>query len=419
PASELEISRALLRSGESEDRLGGRPCRLLDIQELLSDSGLGRALHTIVSQGHLEDVLSARPEDRRQFIEEAAGIAKHRRRRERADRKLAGLEQDLLRLQDLVGEVRRQLKPLQQQAELAERHKALRRQADDLARKLAAARLKQLYRDRERRRPAWQEAEARQETARAVLRRLDTEIADLEQRRTVAEEAARTAEELHAEALRDKSDAEAALRGALGRESAARERVAVAANRTARLFALEEELARTERALGEVRASLERREQELAEAEEAFGAAERARRDAEEQRQRVGEEAAARRAQADSLRTALWAQESEAERLRGIQRDLAARVSAGTALASELEAQIERLDAVETPLAAQQAALHLTRSELAESLGGLEAEMKGLDARRQVLESRRTELAETPGMAFAKKRDGRAVGVVRDLIGSQ
>jgi len=91
PATEIEISRAVFRSGESEYRLGGRPCRLLDIQELLSDSGLGRALHTIVSQGHLEDVLAARPEERRQFIEEAAGIAKHRRRRERAERKLSGV----------------------------------------------------------------------------------------------------------------------------------------------------------------------------------------------------------------------------------------------------------------------------------------------------------------------------------------
>src|SRR5947207_3399622 len=73
PANEIEISRAVLHSGDSEYRLGGRPCRLLDIQELLSDTGVGRALHTIVSQGHLEDVLAARPEDRRQFMQEAAG----------------------------------------------------------------------------------------------------------------------------------------------------------------------------------------------------------------------------------------------------------------------------------------------------------------------------------------------------------
>src|SRR6266540_5371844 len=157
PASEIEISRSIFRSGESEYRLGGRPCRLLDIQELLSDTGMGRALHTIIGQGSLDDVLGARPEERRQFIEEAAGIAKHRRRRERAARKLAGMEGDLLRLQDLVGELRRQLKPLKQQAELAVRYETLVRQADELALKVAAARLRELHRDRDRRKPSWEQ----------------------------------------------------------------------------------------------------------------------------------------------------------------------------------------------------------------------------------------------------------------------
>src|SRR5206468_205514 len=162
PASEIEISRAIYRSGDSEYRLGGRPCRLLDIQELLSDTGVGRTMHTIVGQGQLDEILSARPEERRQFIEEAAGIAKYRRRRERAERKLAGMEQDLLRLQDLVGELRRQLKPLKQQAELARRHDDLTREAEELAAKLAAARLRELLAERDTRRPAWKRAEEAQ-----------------------------------------------------------------------------------------------------------------------------------------------------------------------------------------------------------------------------------------------------------------
>jgi len=98
PMTEIEISRAVFRSGDSEYRIGGQIVRLLDIQELLAETGIGRALHTVVGQGQLEDVLTARPEERRQYIEEAAGIAKHRRRKERAQRKLNGLEQDLLRL---------------------------------------------------------------------------------------------------------------------------------------------------------------------------------------------------------------------------------------------------------------------------------------------------------------------------------
>src|SRR6058998_1495115 len=91
PMTEIEISRGIYRSGDSEYRIGGQVCRLLDIQELLSETGIGRALHTVVGQGQLEDVLTARPEERRQYIEEAAGIAKHRRRKDRAQRKLAGL----------------------------------------------------------------------------------------------------------------------------------------------------------------------------------------------------------------------------------------------------------------------------------------------------------------------------------------
>ena len=110
PMTEIEISRTIFRSGESEYRIGGQVVRLMDVQELLSETGIGRALHTVVGQGQLEEVLLARPEDRRKYIEEAAGIAKHRRRKERAERKLANLDQDLLRLADVLTELRRQLR---------------------------------------------------------------------------------------------------------------------------------------------------------------------------------------------------------------------------------------------------------------------------------------------------------------------
>nr|WP_245190027.1 chromosome segregation protein SMC [Leucobacter exalbidus] len=117
--SEVTISRTLFRSGASDYAINGETCRLLDVQELLSDSGLGREMHVIVGQGQLDAVLRATPEDRRGFIEEAAGILKHRRRKERTLRKLDGMEANLTRLQDLAGEIRRQLKPLGRQAEVA------------------------------------------------------------------------------------------------------------------------------------------------------------------------------------------------------------------------------------------------------------------------------------------------------------
>ncbi|MGG7463676.1 chromosome segregation protein SMC [Plantibacter sp. YIM 135347] len=117
--TEVTISRTLFRNGGSEYAINGDTCRLLDVQELLSDSGLGREMHVIVGQGQLDAVLHATPEDRRGFIEEAAGILKHRRRKEKTLRKLDAMQANLTRLSDLAGEIRRQLKPLGHQAEIA------------------------------------------------------------------------------------------------------------------------------------------------------------------------------------------------------------------------------------------------------------------------------------------------------------
>src|SRR5690554_1533381 len=118
--SEVTISRTLFRSGGSEYAINGNSCRLLDIQELLSDTGMGREMHVIVGQGRLDSVLQATPEDRRGFIEEAAGMLKHRRRKEKTLRKLDAMEANLTRLSDLAGGIRRQLKPLGRQAEIAQ-----------------------------------------------------------------------------------------------------------------------------------------------------------------------------------------------------------------------------------------------------------------------------------------------------------
>jgi len=117
--TEVTISRTLFRNGGSEYAINGEGCRLLDVQELLSDSGLGREMHVIVGQGQLDQVLHASPEDRRGFIEEAAGILKHRRRKDKTLRKLDAMQTNLTRLSDLAGELRRQLRPLGQQAEVA------------------------------------------------------------------------------------------------------------------------------------------------------------------------------------------------------------------------------------------------------------------------------------------------------------
>ena len=148
--AEVTISRLMFRSGQSEYAINGDRCRLLDVQELLSDSGLGREMHVIVGQGQLDTVLHAGPEARRALIEEAAGVLKHRRRKEKALRKLEAMQANLTRLVDLTAELSRRLKPLGRQAEVARRAVAiqadlrdsrLRLLADDyvtLAAKLAA-----------------------------------------------------------------------------------------------------------------------------------------------------------------------------------------------------------------------------------------------------------------------------------------
>ncbi|MGZ4569792.1 MAG: chromosome segregation protein SMC [Blastococcus sp.] len=142
--TEVSITRRMYRSGESEYEINGDKVRLLDVQELLSDSGIGREMHVIVGQGQLDAVLSGRPEDRRAFIEEAAGVLKHRKRKEKALRKLEGMQANLDRLADLTTELRRQLTPLGKQAEVARRAAGVQSDLRDARLRLLADDLVQL-----------------------------------------------------------------------------------------------------------------------------------------------------------------------------------------------------------------------------------------------------------------------------------
>lgn len=178
--AEVTITRTLFRTGESEYALNGAPCRLLDIQELLSDAGVGRQQHVIVSQGQLDSVLQARPEDRRMVIEEAAGVLKFRRRRERAERRLESSEQNLLRLQDLQREVRRQLRPLERQAEAARRHDGLASELKALRLHLAGKELSSLRRRLESAEGSHAELSEKEVAQRTELARSDDLVASME-----------------------------------------------------------------------------------------------------------------------------------------------------------------------------------------------------------------------------------------------
>ena len=200
--SEVTISRLLFRSGQSEYAINGDQCRLLDVAELLSDTGLGREMHVIVGQGQLDEVLNAGPEARRALIEEAAGVLKHRRRKEKAVRKLDAMQANLTRLVDLTGELGRRLKPLGRQAEIAKRAVLIQAELRDARLRLLADDYLTLAAELERDQAA--------EAAAAQLRTtLETALAQ-----TRAEEAALEAAELqHAPRLAAAQDAFFALSG--------------------------------------------------------------------------------------------------------------------------------------------------------------------------------------------------------------
>lgn len=416
PMSEIEISRTIFRSGESEYRIGGQVVRLLDVQELLAESGIGRALHTIVSQGELEQVLSARPEDRRRFIEEAAGIAKHRKRKERAERKLAGLEQDLLRLQDVLAELRRQLKPLKQQAEMARRHEELTAEAEAISARLAAARLRDLLAERERRRGTWEEGEARRREAKERLEALDARVQAAADEHARASFALQEAEAAFRAAQEARSRAEADLRHAVEAEAVARQALAAEATRGARLQALEEDLARIGARLAEIATELTGREEELERAEAEFRRAQEHRRQVDEERRRISEEAAAHRAEMEALRRSLAQHERDRERVVRELDQVRERRVASEAERERLAAEIEDLDAQVAPLAERRAALEQERHALADRVAELEEALRRHEQRREVLRARLEDLEETPGSRFLRSHRGRALGLLGELV---
>ena len=209
--SEVSITRTLFRTGESEYAINGVSCRLLDVQELLSDAGVGRQQHVIVSQGQIDAVLNARPEDRRGIIEEAAGVLKYRKRKEKAQRRLEATEASLLRVQDLLREVRRQMRPLERQAEAARRHGDLMIELDGLRRYLAGREIAAL-----RVRMTALETEAVELTRqidqhRRTLAGHDTEVALLEDQLTARGERDVTDELRRVEQLRERARGLAAV----------------------------------------------------------------------------------------------------------------------------------------------------------------------------------------------------------------
>jgi chromosome segregation protein len=416
--SEVCLTRSLWRSGESEYSINGAPCRLLDLQELLSDTGVGRQQHTIVSQSQLDAILSARPEDRRGVIEEAAGVSKYRRRKEKAQRRLEGTEAALLRAQDLLKEVRRQLRPLERQAEAARRHAGLMDELVALRRYLHSRELNLLEPRLSALGVAKADARRAEEAALAALARLDDEVgaaeASLDATRRRAEETDLAELISTAEGLRARASGLVALlaeraRG-IDRDRAAAVDRDVVASLEAEAAALGEQLAGTEqeaRDLLPLEAELEAAEEDLAlqvaeveaalvEAGDEAGSGERA--------GEVRAELAARRRAVEQLDAQLLRTRGRAEALEGRRARLEQEVAGHGALVEGARARAEELSS-----AAGTAAERLGEAELA--LVARQEARRAVDAERHRWTARAEALAQALDEARARAGARRLAGV--------
>ncbi|WP_405543652.1 AAA family ATPase [Streptomyces goshikiensis] len=400
--AEVTITRIMFRGGSSEYQINGDTCRLLDIQELLSDSGIGREMHVIVGQGQLDSVLHADPMGRRAFIEEAAGVLKHRKRKEKALRKLDAMRANLARVQDLTEELRRQLKPLGRQAAVARRAAVI--QAD-----LRDARLRLLADDLV--------------TLRGAL---DAEIAD----EAALKERKESAEAELAAALRREAELEASVRELAPRLARAQqtwyelsqlaervrgtESLAQARVKSASAPVEDERRGRDPQDMEREAARIREQEAELTAALEA---ASRALEDTVEHRAEL------ERSLAEEERRLRDAARAIADRREGLAR-LTGRLGAARSRAGSAQAEIDRLVAARDEARSRAAAAQTEYEALAEEVGGLDdasAEAEYEAARVALAEAETELLAARDGLAetersraaVAARRDALALGLRR------
>ncbi|MGI5260463.1 chromosome segregation SMC family protein [Streptomyces angustmyceticus] len=402
--AEVTLTRIMFRNGGSEYQINGDTCRLLDIQELLSDSGIGREMHVIVGQGQLDSVLHADPMGRRAFIEEAAGVLKHRKRKEKALRKLDAMKANLARVQDLTDELRRQLKPLGRQAAVARRAAViqadlrdarLRLLADDLVtlRRALAAEIADEAALKERK----QAAEARLRTAQQHEAALEEEVRTLTPRVQRAQQTWHELSQLAERVRGTISLAEARVKSASaappeerhGRDPEDMEREAARIReQEAELTAALEAASRALEDTVEHRAGLER---QLADEERRLRDAARAIADRREGLARLSGQVTAARGRAASA-------QAEIGRLAEARDDARRRAVAAQEEYEQLKAEVDGLDADDEEAAERHEA---ARSELAEAESALSAAREALT------------WAERERAATAARHDALALGLRR------
>lgn len=427
--AEVTITRIMFRNGGSEYQLNGDTCRLLDIQELLSDSGIGREMHVIVGQGQLDSVLHADPMGRRAFIEEAAGVLKHRKRKEKALRKLDAMQANLARVQDLTDELRRQLKPLGRQAAVARRAAVI--QAD-----LRDARLRLLADDLVRLREALRSEIAdeaalkqRKDAAEAELKAALTREAELEDEvRRLAprlQQAQQSWYELSqlAERVRGTiSLADARVKSASaapaderrGRDPEDMEREA--ARIREQEAELEAALEAAERALEDTVAHRAELERELTVEERRLKDVARAIADRREGLARLGGQVNAARSRAASA-------QAEIDRLAAARDEAQERAVAAQEEYEQLKAEVDGLDADDSALGEQHDAAKRELSEAEAALGAAREALTAAERKRAAVAARREALAlglrrkdGTGALLAAKDRLSGLLGPASELL---
>ncbi|KLI95393.1 chromosome segregation SMC family protein, partial [Streptomyces sp. KE1] len=398
--AEVTITRIMFRNGGSEYQLNGDTCRLLDIQELLSDSGIGREMHVIVGQGQLDSVLHADPMGRRAFIEEAAGVLKHRKRKEKALRKLDAMQANLARVQDLTEELRRQLKPLGRQAAVARRAAVIQADLRDARLRLLADDLVTLTRALSAEIADEAELKRRRDTAEAELKAAQRREAALEgEVRRLAPRLQRAQETWYA-----LSQLAERVRGTIGLadarvRSASAEPVEERRGRDPE--ELEREAARIREQEAELAASLEAAQYALedtvehrAELERALHAEERRLKDVARALADRREGLARLHGQVNAARSRAASAQEEIDRLAAARDEAAGRATAAQEEYEQLRAEVDGLDAADTDLGTRHDAARAALADAEAALAAARDEATAAERRRAALAARHEVLAQ-------------------------
>ncbi|MFF2260973.1 AAA family ATPase [Streptomyces albidoflavus] len=416
--AEVTITRIMFRNGGSEYQINGDTCRLLDIQELLSDSGIGREMHVIVGQGQLDSVLHADPMGRRAFIEEAAGVLKHRKRKEKALRKLDAMQANLARVQDLTEELRRQLKPLGRQAAVARRAAVIQADLRDARLRLLADDLVTLTRALSAEIADEAELKRRRDTAEAELKAAQRREATLEgEVRRLAPRLQRAQDTWYA-----LSQLAERVRGTIGLadarvRSASAEPVEERRGRDPE--ELEREAARIREQEAELAASLEAAQYALedtvehrAELERALHAEERRLKDVARALADRREGLARLHGQVNAARSRAASAREEIDRLAAARDEAGGRAVAAQEEYEQLRAEVDGLDAADTDLGTRHDAARAALADAEAALAAARDEATAAERRRAALAARHEVLAQ--GL---RRKDGTGeLLAARDLL---